>query len=101
MAAHSHENLGIILRELRQYDKAMQHGQAASAMNQLLSNEEDPEIGANHFNIGAILLARGRANEALEQFKQGYKIFLGTLGQEHEWTQEARGSITRCEEQLC
>lgn len=71
--AKSHHALALVLRERGRLEDAEAELRQASVLHGKLGNADHPDVAAVHHDLAEVLLARGRASEALEHATRAWE----------------------------
>ncbi|GAB4492566.1 MAG: hypothetical protein OHK0019_14740 [Saprospiraceae bacterium] len=83
-------NLGIVYRDLGDYERARDLLEAALASNLKNFGKEHPNVARSQINLGAVFLKTGKKEKAKALFQQAYDLFKKRLGEQHPNTQTAK-----------
>jgi len=96
-AEHGHEsvsglanNLGVVYRNLGQYEKARDLLEAALESDLKNLGSLHPNVAVSQINLGAVFAATGEKQAAKPLFRQAYELLKNHLGEQHPSTRNAK-----------
>ncbi len=83
-------NLGVVYRNLGQYERARDLLEAALASVVKNFGPDHPNVAVRQINLGAVFVHTDEKEKAKEMFEQAYRLFQKLLGEQHPNTQTAK-----------
>lgn len=87
-------NLGGVNISLKEYSEARKHFQQALIIQEKCLNSQNIEIAKTASNIGNASFFLGDFSEAESQFEKAYKIFIKSVGREHEFSKVTQNNLS-------
>ena len=81
--AASYNNLGLVYRDLSQYNQAKEYHEKSLAIRKEIHGEHHGDVATSHNNLGTVCSALGQYKKAKEYYEKSLAIREGIYGEHH------------------
>jgi tetratricopeptide (TPR) repeat protein len=91
--AMRYHDLTRVLRQLKQYQEAIQYRRDALQIEEQCLPADHPQLGSSYYHLAMVQLEMGQREEAFASFRKSLAILIRGLGEEHPNVVETRETM--------